>query len=228
MRPLGIALQKLKQALCKNAAPQTPRAVESCAKTTDATAGVGAKRDNSKKTMDQLKKKDILERNRASSMRARAKRKAWIQQLERNVTNVNEANAALQMEVKALRAEVAKLKTLLLAHRDCPVTKAMQKGKSSIRPDSSLFPQRDVDVPICSRTKVPVSVRDVPNRSSAWNEPLSRYLPDHGPARDRDSRDTRRERKGNLLGSKFSLPAQAASLLLFLAFHCRKRHSSRA
>lgn len=88
-----------------------------------------SKKENVKKTVDQVKKKDILERNRASSMRARAKRKAWIQDLQRTVTNVNEANAALQMEVKALRSEVAKLKTLLLAHKDCPVTKAMQKGK---------------------------------------------------------------------------------------------------
>lgn len=103
---------------------QNQKTVEEC---TD--VAVVTKKENIKKTVDQLKKKDILERNRASSMRARAKRKAWIQDLQRTVTNVNEANAALQMEVKALRAEVAKLKTLLLAHKDCPVTKAMQKGK---------------------------------------------------------------------------------------------------
>lgn len=123
---LDVVLQKLKQTLSKDTAPQNQRATEICAKRN---ADTVAKKDHVKKTIDQLKKKDILERNRASSMRARAKRKAWIQQLERNVTNVNEANAALQMEVKALRAEVAKLKTLLLAHKDCPVTKAMQKGK---------------------------------------------------------------------------------------------------
>lgn len=123
---LEIVLQKLKQALVNNSAPQNQKAIEVGAKTDLVNA---AKKENAKKTIDQLKKKDILERNRASSMRARAKRKAWIQQLERNVTNVNEANAALQMEVKALRAEVAKLKTLLLAHKDCPITKAMQKGK---------------------------------------------------------------------------------------------------
>jgi len=92
-----------------------------------------SKKEICKKTIDQLKKKDILERNRASSMRARAKRKAWIQDLQRTVTNVNEANAALQMEVKVLRTEIAKLKTLLLAHKDCPVTKAMQKGKLLMR-----------------------------------------------------------------------------------------------
>lgn len=124
MNLLEIALQKLKQTLSKNAQNQKP---------TEENTKMGAtaisKKENVKKTNDQVKKKDILERNRASSMRARAKRKAWIQDLQRTVTNVNEANAALQMEVKALRSEVAKLKTLLLAHKDCPITKAMQKGK---------------------------------------------------------------------------------------------------
>lgn len=157
MSLLGIALQKLKQALSKNAAPQTPRANEGCAKTI-----ADAKKDNAKKTTDQLKKKDILERNRASSMRARAKRKVWIQQLERNVTNVNEANAALQMEVKALRAEVAKLKTLLLAHKDCPVTKAMQKGKSSITTPRLVSSARLVLLAIWFHTGYSISVQRKP------------------------------------------------------------------
>lgn len=118
-------MQKLKQSLSKNTIAQSQRANEGCAKT-DAAA---AAKENVKKTVDQLKKKDILERNRASSMRARAKRKEWIQELQRTVTNVNEANAALQMEVKTLRKEVTRLKTLLVAHKDCPVTKSLQKGE---------------------------------------------------------------------------------------------------
>jgi regulator of replication initiation timing len=109
---------------------QNEKAIEGSVRTDAANA---SKKEIGKKTIDQLKKKDILERNRASSMRARAKRKAWIQDLQRTVTNVNEANAALQMEVKVLRTEIAKLKTLLLAHKDCPVTKAMQKGKLLMR-----------------------------------------------------------------------------------------------
>ncbi|KAL6261508.1 hypothetical protein P5V15_006596 [Pogonomyrmex californicus] len=120
---LSLAKMKLKQSLSRSA--QNQKATEGYVKT-DVAAAV--KKESGKKTIDQIKKKDILERNRASSMRARAKRKAWIQELQRTVTNVNETNTALQMEVKALRKEVAKLKTLLLAHRDCPVTKAMQKG----------------------------------------------------------------------------------------------------
>lgn len=80
--------------------------------------------DNNKPN-DVKKKLDILERNRASSMRSRAKRKAWIEQLETSMTKVNLANKALQNEVNALRFEVANLKTLLLAHKNCPVTKAL-------------------------------------------------------------------------------------------------------
>ncbi|XP_025073982.1 cyclic AMP-dependent transcription factor ATF-2-like [Pogonomyrmex barbatus] len=123
MTSIRSRLEKLKQSLSKSA--QNQKATEGYVKTDVADA---VKKESGKKTIDQIKKKDILERNRASSMRARAKRKAWIQELQRTVTNVNDTNTALQMEVKALRKEVAKLKTLLLAHRDCPVTKAMQKG----------------------------------------------------------------------------------------------------
>ncbi|XP_011873337.1 PREDICTED: cyclic AMP-dependent transcription factor ATF-2 isoform X2 [Vollenhovia emeryi] len=115
---------KLKQTLSKNMTVQGQKATEEYVKTYT----TAAKKENVKKTVDQLKKKDILERNRASSMRARAKRREWIQELQRTVTNVNEGNTALQMEVKTLRMEVARLKTLLLAHKDCPVTKAMKKG----------------------------------------------------------------------------------------------------
>ncbi|XP_044009546.1 cyclic AMP-dependent transcription factor ATF-2 [Aphidius gifuensis] len=81
------------------------------------------------KPNDVKKKLDILERNRASSMRSRAKRKAWIEQLETSMEKVNSVNKSLQNEVNALRFEVANLKTLLLAHKNCPVTKALTENK---------------------------------------------------------------------------------------------------
>jgi cyclic AMP-dependent transcription factor ATF-2 len=37
-------------------------------------------------------------------------------------------NQQLQLEVATLRREVADLKTLLLAHKDCPITQAMTQG----------------------------------------------------------------------------------------------------
>ena len=79
--------------------------------------------------MEQRKKQEVQARNRASSMRARAKRKYWIQDLQQTANTANEKNAALQQEVEALRREVARLRALLLAHDNCPVTKSLKKRK---------------------------------------------------------------------------------------------------
>ncbi|XP_034429450.1 cyclic AMP-dependent transcription factor ATF-2 isoform X2 [Hippoglossus hippoglossus] len=72
------------------------------------------------------KRRKFLERNRAAASRCRQKRKVWVQSLERKADDMNSVNGQLQNEVTLLRNEVAQLKQLLLAHKDCPVT-AMQK-----------------------------------------------------------------------------------------------------
>lgn len=153
---LSLAKMKLKQSLSKSVIAQNQKVTDGCAKT-DAVAAV--KKEGIKKTIDQLKKKDILERNRASSMRARAKRKEWIQELQRTVTNVNETNTVLQMEVKTLRKEVARLKTLLLAHKDCPVTKAMQQKGIILGPKIISVDNPEV-------LTVPISANGVPVKRS--------------------------------------------------------------
>uniref|UniRef100_A0A8D3AWF0 Activating transcription factor 2 n=1 Tax=Scophthalmus maximus TaxID=52904 RepID=A0A8D3AWF0_SCOMX len=72
------------------------------------------------------KRRKFLERNRAAASRCRQKRKVWVQSLEKKSEDLNSVNGQLQNEVTLLRNEVAQLKQLLLAHKDCPVT-AMQK-----------------------------------------------------------------------------------------------------
>ncbi|CAL8267954.1 unnamed protein product [Lota lota] len=72
------------------------------------------------------KRRKFLERNRAAASRCRQKRKVWVQSLERKAEDLNSMNGQLQNEVTLLRNEVAQLKQLLLAHKDCPVT-ALQK-----------------------------------------------------------------------------------------------------
>ncbi|XP_070770724.1 cyclic AMP-dependent transcription factor ATF-2 isoform X1 [Enoplosus armatus] len=72
------------------------------------------------------KRRKFLERNRAAASRCRQKRKVWVQSLEKKADDLNSMNGQLQSEVTLLRNEVAQLKQLLLAHKDCPVT-AMQK-----------------------------------------------------------------------------------------------------
>ncbi|XP_075465132.1 cyclic AMP-dependent transcription factor ATF-2 isoform X4 [Ascaphus truei] len=72
------------------------------------------------------KRRKFLERNRAAASRCRQKRKVWVQSLEKKAEDLGSFNVQLQNEVTLLRNEVAQLKQLLLAHKDCPVT-AMQK-----------------------------------------------------------------------------------------------------
>ncbi|XP_069472243.1 cyclic AMP-dependent transcription factor ATF-2 [Ambystoma mexicanum] len=72
------------------------------------------------------KRRKFLERNRAAASRCRQKRKVWVQSLEKKAEDLSSFNVQLQNEVTLLRNEVAQLKQLLLAHKDCPVT-AMQK-----------------------------------------------------------------------------------------------------
>ncbi|KAM7401996.1 hypothetical protein PAMP_017272 [Pampus punctatissimus] len=71
----------------------------------------------------------FLERNRAAASRCRQKRKLWVNSLEKKADDLANMNVNLTNEVTLLRNEVAQLKQLLLAHKDCPVT-VMQKKAS--------------------------------------------------------------------------------------------------
>lgn len=64
----------------------------------------------------------FLERNRAAAARCRQKRKHWITNLERKGDELQMVNNRLMSDVNNLKSEVAQLKTLLLAHKDCSVT----------------------------------------------------------------------------------------------------------
>ncbi|XP_015187435.1 PREDICTED: cyclic AMP-dependent transcription factor ATF-2 [Polistes dominula] len=130
---MTFAKMKLQQILTKKVNTKTDKSPETITTVRDDNISQRqSKEENSKQSIDQHRKKDLLERNRASSMRAREKRKAWVQHLQKTMTKVNETNSILELEVKALRNELTRLKTLLLAHKDCPVTKEMQKGNGVV------------------------------------------------------------------------------------------------
>ncbi|XP_062871086.1 cyclic AMP-dependent transcription factor ATF-7a [Trichomycterus rosablanca] len=70
----------------------------------------------------------FLERNRAAASRCRQKRKVWVNSLEKKAEDLTSMNVSLTTEVSLLRNEVAHLKQLLLAHKDCPVTTLQKKA----------------------------------------------------------------------------------------------------
>ncbi|XP_043080237.1 cyclic AMP-dependent transcription factor ATF-7-like isoform X3 [Puntigrus tetrazona] len=70
----------------------------------------------------------FLERNRAAASRCRQKRKIWVSSLEKKAEELTSINVSLSNEVSHLRNEVAHLKQLLLAHKDCPVTNLQKKA----------------------------------------------------------------------------------------------------
>ena len=63
---------------------------------------------------------------RAAAIRCREKKKKWVQNLASKSDELGMINQRLQTEVATLRSEVARLKSMLLKHKDCPVTLAMQ------------------------------------------------------------------------------------------------------
>eukprot|EP00794_Sanderia_malayensis_P003220 gene3220-3697_t len=86
----------------------------------------GSQAKRSRRSQDEMdpdeRRKRFLERNRAAASRCRQKRKVWVQQLEKKADDLSATNTVLQGEISHLRTEVAQLKGLLLAHKDCPVT----------------------------------------------------------------------------------------------------------
>ncbi|KAF2197220.1 hypothetical protein GQ43DRAFT_451836 [Delitschia confertaspora ATCC 74209] len=80
--------------------------------------------ENGKKMTDEEKRKNFLERNRVAALKCRQRKKQWLQNLQQKVELFSTENDALSATVTGLREEIVNLKTLLLAHKDCPVSQA--------------------------------------------------------------------------------------------------------
>lgn len=74
------------------------------------------------KMTDEEKRKNFLERNRVAALKCRQRKKQWLANLQTKVEMFSTENDALTQQITQLREEVVNLKTLLLAHKDCPVT----------------------------------------------------------------------------------------------------------
>jgi len=80
--------------------------------------------EHGRKLTDEEKRKNFLERNRIAALKCRQRKKQWLANLQQKVEIFTTENDALAGTVTQLREEIVGLKTLLLAHKDCPVSQA--------------------------------------------------------------------------------------------------------
>jgi ATF/CREB family transcription factor len=59
---------------------------------------------------------------RVAALKCRQRKKQWLANLQSKVETYSQENDNLTHTISILREEVVNLKTLLLAHKDCPVT----------------------------------------------------------------------------------------------------------
>lgn len=83
--------------------------------------GLGKKSKMPKEMDDEEKRRNFLERNRQAALKCRQRKKQWLANLQSRVEFLTNDNDQLQATATSLREEVIGLKTLLLAHKDCPV-----------------------------------------------------------------------------------------------------------
>ncbi|GBC00677.1 hypothetical protein RclHR1_03940003 [Rhizophagus clarus] len=73
---------------------------------------------------DEEKRRNFLERNRQAALKCRQRKKQWLANLQAKVEYLTNDNESLQSQAQSLREEILNLKTLLLAHKDCPIAQA--------------------------------------------------------------------------------------------------------
>ncbi|KAB8737504.1 hypothetical protein FH972_026463 [Carpinus fangiana] len=87
---------------------------------------------NGKKMTDEEKRKNFLERNRVAALKCRQRKKQWLANLQTKVEIFTSENDALSAQCTSLREEVVQLKTLLLAHKDCPISHQQGLGGNAM------------------------------------------------------------------------------------------------
>ncbi|KAI8369840.1 hypothetical protein EDC96DRAFT_503553 [Choanephora cucurbitarum] len=82
------------------------------------------KKKTASKDEDDEKRKNFLERNRIAALKCRQRKKQWLNNLQAKVEFLTNDNERLQLQSESLKEEIVNLKTLLLAHKECPVAQA--------------------------------------------------------------------------------------------------------
>jgi ATF/CREB family transcription factor len=81
-----------------------------------------------------------------AALKCRQRKKQWLANLQNKVEAYSNENESLTNQIVHLREEVVSLKTLLLAHKDCPITQQqnvqhaiMQQGLEPYNPQMNPY-----------------------------------------------------------------------------------------
>ena len=77
-----------------------------------------------------------------AALKCRQRKKQWLANLQNKVEMYTTENDALTAQISQLREEVVNLKTLLLAHKDCPVTQQQSLHGAYMQPAMEPFNQQ--------------------------------------------------------------------------------------
>lgn len=84
---------------------------------------------------------------RVAALKCRQRKKQWLANLQAKVELFTSENDALTATVTQLREEIVNLKTLLLAHKDCPVSQAQGLGPLMMNGMSAGFEAHPYNIP---------------------------------------------------------------------------------
>ncbi|KAI7866606.1 hypothetical protein BDF14DRAFT_1810649 [Spinellus fusiger] len=114
------------------------------------------RRTKEKTPEDEEKRKNFLERNRIAALKCRQRKKQWLSNLQGKVEYLSGDNDRLQMQAEQLREEIMSLKTLLLAHKDCPIAQANGFDPNTVKPIPHLMrPSQPIFYPVPSASPIP-------------------------------------------------------------------------
>ncbi|KAI7883116.1 hypothetical protein K492DRAFT_205659 [Lichtheimia hyalospora FSU 10163] len=77
---------------------------------------------------DEQRRQMFLERNRQAAFKCRLRKKQWLTNLQNQVEYMDADNRQLEHQILRLREEILNLKTLIVAHKDCPIAKQHAKS----------------------------------------------------------------------------------------------------
>lgn len=143
LQTFAFISQPILQSLPQTPTPGTPKIKKSSPK---------IKSNESKVDEERLR---ILQRNRAASDRARKKQKQWVANLVKQNENFKKLNSDLIQEVKDLKLQLAKYQSILMAHKDCDVSKNLNLMPELLMPVQVQLQETTTYKPI--RPNIPVA-----------------------------------------------------------------------